>query len=93
MDRAIDKYPTVAFGIAHEEAGLVEEVAGVAADDEGLADGAGFDLGGGVAVAGVEAAGEAGHDFEVRAEFGGVDDALCLELYGKYTGVGGDEWL
>lgn len=64
MDTAIDKNPAGVFCEADEETGGVALVAGLGADDFGDADGAGGDVGVGSAVGGVEAAGEAAHDFE-----------------------------
>ena len=63
MDGTVDEDAAVALRVRDEEARLVEEVAGVASHQVGRANGAGFDFGMGVAVGGVEAAREAGHDF------------------------------
>lgn len=79
MDCAVDEDAAVAGGVLHEEAGVVAEVAGVGADHEGGADGLlGEDFVAGVSVGGVEAAGEAGHNFEGGFVFGRVDDRLRL---------------
>lgn len=81
VDCAVDEDSAVAGGVLHEEAGVVAEVAGVGADHEGRSDGVlSEDFVVGVSVGGIEAAGEAGHYFEVGVGFGRVDDGLRLLL-------------
>ena len=78
VDGAVDEDAAAEFGVGDEEARGVEHVAGLGAEDGGAPDEARVHFGPGVAVGGVEAAGEAAHDFEVGFLFGGVDDGLGL---------------
>ena len=82
MDAAVDEDAAGVLGVGDEEAGRVELVAGLGAEDDGAADGAGAGFGEGVAVGGVEAATEAAEDFlgGVRGEGGAVGGADGLGL-------------
>jgi hypothetical protein len=78
VDVAVDENPAAELGVRDEEAGRVELVAGLRAEDGGPPDGAVGDAREGVAVGGVEAAGEAAEDLEVGLCAGGVEDGLGL---------------
>ena len=78
VDVAVDEDAAAELGVGDEEAGRVQLVAGLRAEDGGAADRACVASAPGVAVGGVEAAGEAAEDFEVRFCFRGVDDGLGL---------------
>lgn len=80
VDAAVGEDATVLGGVFDEEAGMVKEIAGLGADDVGGFDGVGVDLGFGVAVGGVEAAGVAGHDFKVGSGVGNVNYMACLNV-------------
>ena len=72
MDTAVHEDTTGVLRVGDEEAGGIELVAGLRADHGGSADEAGKGFGVGVTVGGVEAAGEAAHDFKVgRGTCGG----------------------
>lgn len=79
VDVAIDEDAAGVLRIVDEEAGRVQLVAGLRADDAWAADSAARAAGVRVAVGGVEAAGEAAEDFEVRVGKGCVDDGLGLD--------------
>lgn len=66
MDRAVVEDTPVLCCVAHEEACRVQKIGCLTADEERFANRAGVELRFCVAVGGVEAAGVAGHDFEVR---------------------------
>lgn len=71
VDGAVDEDTSVALAVADEETSLVEQVAGLTADHEGLADCLTLeDLGGGITVGVVESARESSHDFELGVGLG-----------------------
>ena len=78
MDRTVHEYTAAELGVGDEEAAGVEHVAGLGAENGGPSDEPGIHFRPRVAVAVVEAAGEAAHDFEVGPLAGGVDDGLGL---------------
>lgn len=80
MDGAVDEDPAGELCVFDEEAGRIEFVAGLRAEDTGDAYGTSGDFVGGVTVRGVEAAGEGAHDFLV-----GIGEEGLL--------VGGDDGL
>ena len=63
MDRTIDEYTAGELGVGDEEAGWVELVAGLGAEDGGAADESAVHFLEGVPVGVVEASGESAHDF------------------------------
>ena len=63
VDGAVDEDAAGEFGVGDEEAAWVELVACLASEDGGAADEPGVGFVPGVAVGGVEAAGESAHDF------------------------------
>lgn len=78
VDGAVDEDAAGELGVGDEEAGRVELVAGLGAEDGGAPDQAGAHFGVRVAVGGVEAAGEAADDFLggvllLRSSIGGAD--------------------
>lgn len=76
VDVAVDKDAAGELGVVDKEARGVEFVAGLGAEDGGAADAAVVHALKGVAVGGVEAAGEATEDFEVWAFVCCVDYGL-----------------
>lgn len=79
VDVAVDEDATAELGVGDEEARGVQPVASLRAEDRGAADEAIIHSGEGVSVRGIEAAGEAAHDFEMGLLDGGVDDRLRLQ--------------
>lgn len=72
------------LGVGDEEAGGVELVAGLGAENAGSADLTGGDFAVSGAVGGVETAGKTTDYFEVRPEGCGVDDGLRLLVCFSY---------
>lgn len=79
MDCAVVEYASVLGCIANEEPGCVEQIGGLGAYEEWLADIAFLDLEFGGAVGGVEAARVTCHYFQVRVLFGEGADGAGLE--------------
>ena len=79
VDRAVDEDTAGEFGVGDEEAGRVEFVAGLRAEDRGSADGGEFGVG--ITVRGVEAAGESAEDFLIGV---GLEGGVV----GVYHGLG-----
>jgi hypothetical protein len=73
MDGAVDEYATGKLGICDEEAGWVEHVACLGAEDGGASYEPRFHFVKGIAVGSVEAAGESAHYFEMRLLLCGID--------------------
>lgn len=79
VNAAVDEDAAVAGGVAHEEARVIEQIAGLGAHDERRPDALKLLLRG--AVRGVEAAGVARHDFQFGVGIGNVDDMLGLFVF------------
>jgi hypothetical protein len=82
--QAVDEHTTIFGRISHEEAGVIKEIAGLGADEEGCADCfVNMDLGMGGAVGGVEAVREACHYLEMGVE---ICDFNALGLFALVRG-------
>ena len=73
VDGAVDEDAAGELGVGYEEAARVEFVACLAPEDGWAPDEPGVHFVPGVSVGGVEAAGEAAHDFQVRFLLCGID--------------------
>lgn len=78
VDVAVDEDATAKLGVCDEEAGGVKLITSLGAEDGRAPNATVIHAVEGVPVRGVEAAGEAAHDLQVRLLDGGVDDRLRL---------------